>query len=300
MNPNEYKTIAGVPADELRQRLAEPFGDPGAYKKVDGTGADLTDIKTGHMLKRVNEVFGIKGLGWNLLYHRDDLVSPAADKKRILVRLKFAEFVYFLVHNESGEQVEIRIPTSGANENTPQYAEEGAKTVALGTALKGMGFQEDVYLGYLSHRNAATYRRPGKKAKPENGKNGKAAFKPNAKKGDPGDFTITFGKNKGEKLKEISPESLTWYANTMEAKSDKSAALQQAAIAYLAVKANGNGGGNGNGAGAGNFVVSFGKHKGEKLSDLSPETLTWYAQDMNPINDAGKSLQQAAVAMLRA
>ena len=313
MNLKEYKTIAGIPADQIRSRLAEPFSDPSAYKKVNGTGADLTDIKTGHMLKRINEIFGIKGLGWNLLYNRDDLISPDDADGRILVRLKFAEFVYFLVHNESGEQVEIRIPTSGANENTPQYAEEGAKTVALGTALKGMGFQEDVYLGYLNHRNAATYRRPGKRN--SNG-NGKAAFKPNASKFDnltasksvdstrvkanPGNFIITFGKNKGEALSNVSPKAVEWYANTMEPRGDKATALQQAAIAYLAAKAGKNGNGNGNDIGAdigvGNFVVSFGKNKGQKLSELPPETVAWYAEEMEPINEQGKALQTAALA----
>jgi len=298
MNPKEYKTIAGVPADQIHSHLAEPFSDPTAYKKVNGTGADLTDIKTGHMLKRVNEVFGIKGLGWNLLYDRDDLVSPDDADGRILVRLKFAEFVYFLVHNESGERIEIRIPTSGANENTPQYAEEGAKTVALGTALKGMGFQEDVYLGYLNHRNAASYRRPGKR----NGNgNGKAAYKPNSKiaKADPGSFTITFGKNAGEKLSEVSPKAIEWYANTMEPKSDKSTTLQQAAIAYLAAKAGKNGNGNGSN-GNGDFVVSFGKNKGQKLSELPSGIIAWYAEEMEPINEQGKALQTAALAYAEA
>ncbi len=304
MNPQEYKTVAGIPADQIRSCLAKPFSDSNAYKQVAGTGADLTDINTGHMLKRVNEVFGMKGLGWNLLYDRDDIViNPIENNKHVIARLKFAEFIYFLVHNESGEQIEIRIPTSGANKNTPQYAEEGVKTVALGTALKGMGFQEYVYTGHLDHRNAQSFHSAYlRKAASKNGKNGKAT----SAKADPGNFIITFGKNKGEKLSEVLPKAVDWYANTMEAKGDKSAALQQAAIAYLATKAgkndsgNGNdGNGNGNGNGNGDFVVSFGKNKGQTLSELSPESLLWYAEEMSPINDAGKTLKQAAVALLQ-
>lgn len=284
MNPKEYETIAGVPAHQIRARLAEPFSDPKAYKKVQGTGADLTDIKTGHMLKRVNEVFGIKGLGWNLLYERDDLVTPKASNKRILVRLKYAEFVYFLVHKESGQQVEIRIPTSGANENTPQYAEEGAKTVALGTALKGLGFQEDVYLGHLNHRNAGSYTR-------SHG----GAFKP---KGEPGNFVIPFGKNEGKKLSALPPKSVAWYAKELAPKSDQAAALQQAARAYLPkVTQKNNGDGNGHG-GNGDFVVPFGKNKGQELSNLPSETIQWYANEMEPINAEGKALQTAARACL--
>ena len=296
MDPNKYKTMAGVPADQIRSRLAEPFRDPNAYKKVNGTGADLTDIKTGHMLKRVNEVFGIKGLGWNLLFDRDDLVS-SSEEKRILARLKFAEFVYFLVHVESGERIEIRIPTSGANENTPQYAEEGAKTVALGTALKGLGFQEDVYLGHLNHRNAATYRRPGKR----NGGNGKAAKTTKSpalapEKGDLGHFVVPFGKYEGKKLSELSPKVVRWYAHTMDPKGKGAEALQAAARAYTKGMTDGNGNGNGNGRGA--FVVPFGKNQGKKLSELDPETIHWYAEEMDPINEQGQSLQTAARAFV--
>ena len=150
----------------------------------------------------------------------------------------------------------------------------------------------------------------GKAAKTKS--NGKAAFKPNGKaevqskakpKGDPGNFTITFGKNEGEKLSEISPEAIEWYANTMEAKSDKSVALQQAAIAYLAteaVKAGKDGNGNGNGNGKGDFVVPFGKNEGKKLSELSPDAVRWIAEEMTPINDVGESLNQAAMAYCQA
>jgi hypothetical protein len=48
-------TLSGVPASQITMRLAEPFNDPKAYKAVPG-GADLTDINTGFMLERVNEV----------------------------------------------------------------------------------------------------------------------------------------------------------------------------------------------------------------------------------------------------
>ena len=253
MKLNEYKTMAGITADQIRPLLAEPFRDPKAYKRVDGTGADLTDINTGHMISRVNDIFGPKGIGWNLVFDRDDLELIGDGGKRILARLKFAEFVYFLT-NGGDERLEIRIPTSGANQNTPQYAEEGAKTVALGTALKGLGFQEDVYMGHLNHRNAGSYkRRVEKKATslpPETGANIKpegsnkdqkteAAKEVEAKSGngDIGSYVVPFGANKGKALSELSGEDLEWAAGEMSPFNDAGQEYQAKAQEYLTLVA---------------------------------------------------------------
>jgi hypothetical protein len=148
-------TLTGIPVAQILNRLAEPFDDPKAYKPVPG-GADLTDINTGHMLERVNQVFGPKGLGWNLLFSKDDVdvIGDPATAKRIMVRLKFAIFQYTLVDGQGERQV-YEIPTGGVNTNEFTYAEEGARTSALGAALKGLGFQLPVYKGLLDHHNAA-------------------------------------------------------------------------------------------------------------------------------------------------
>lgn len=148
-------TLTGIPVDQIFARLAEPFDDPKAYKAVPG-GADLTDISTGHMLERVNQVFGPKGLGWNLLFSKDDVdvIGDPATAKRIMVRLKYAIFQYTLV-DAQGERQVYEIPTGGVNTNEFAYAEEGARTSALGAALKGLGFQLPVYKGLLDHHNAA-------------------------------------------------------------------------------------------------------------------------------------------------
>ena len=147
-------TQTGIPVDQISVRLAEPFDDPQAYKPVPG-GADLTDICTGYMLERVNQVFGPKGLGWNLLFSKDDVevIGDPATAKRIMVRLTYALFQYTLV-DAQGERQVYEIPTGGVNTNEFAYAEEGARTSALGAALKGLGFQLPVYKGLLDHHNA--------------------------------------------------------------------------------------------------------------------------------------------------
>jgi hypothetical protein len=249
MDLQDYTTQAGTPASEIRARLADPFDDPKAYKKVEGTGADLTDINTGHMLQRLNDVFGMKGLGWNLLYDRDD-IEAGDGGSRILVRLKYAEFVFWLHHGDGDKVEEIRIPTSGANFNTPQYAEEGAKTVALGTALKGLGFQEAVYTGHLNHRNAGSYRRkaPSRARKrDDNGRHSKAsikkASKAKAKKpepdgnGDLGSYQVPFGKHKGKTLADCPPDYLEWVVNEMSPFGDEGVAFQKKAEEYLSLAA---------------------------------------------------------------
>ena len=243
MDLQDYTTQAGTPASEIRARLAEPFDDPKAYKKVEGTGADLTDINTGHMLQRLNDIFGMKGLGWNLLYERDD-IEAGDGGSRILVRLKYAEFVFWL-HNGDEEHVEeIRIPTSGANFNTPQYAEEGAKTVALGTALKGLGFQEAVYTGHLNHRNAGSYRRKASSStKKSSSKKRKKKASSKAKKpasdgnGDLGSYQVPFGKHKGKTLADCPTDYLEWVVNEMSPFGDEGVAFQQKAAEYLSLSA---------------------------------------------------------------
>ena len=260
-------TLTGIPVEQISTRLAEPFDDPRAYKAIPG-GADLTDISTGHMLERVNQVFGPKGFGWNLLFDKDDLQvfgDPTA-ARRIIVRLAYAVFQYTLVDDE-GQPQRCEIPTSGVNTNDFAYAEEGARTSALGAALKGLGFQLPVYKGDLDHHNAAKViggngksaagnpaSSPGAGAKP--GGNGHKAAVPPADPGtdaeiedldepppagsDPGRFEIPVGRygpsngRPGKTLAEAPQAWVEWAAHQMQPSNEKTRLLQEAARAFLA------------------------------------------------------------------
>ena len=148
-------TFTGIPVGEIPTKLAEAFTDPKAYKGVPG-GADLTDINTGHMIERVTEVFGPKGIGWNFSYD-PDMMEVLGNEKRVMAHLHFAIFRYFL-WDETGQNVfQYDIATSGASNNNYEYAEEGARTSALGAALKGLCFQLPIYKGHLSHHNQTAY-----------------------------------------------------------------------------------------------------------------------------------------------
>jgi hypothetical protein len=149
---NKLFTLTGVPVSQIVGKLAEPF-EPQAYKGVPG-GADLTDINTGYMIERATQVFGLRGLGWKLEYNPENMVFIGlGEGKRITAHLKYAVFSYALV-NEQEEMCWYPIITGAANTNDFAYAEEGARTAAIGAALKSLCFQLPVYKGQLDHHNA--------------------------------------------------------------------------------------------------------------------------------------------------
>jgi hypothetical protein len=144
----KYTTFTGIKAEEIPAKLAEHF-PPQAYKEVPG-GAKLTDINTGFMIERLTEVFGPRGLGWNLVY--DPASINVGDGSRPLARLD-ATFVYYL-WGDDGARIDCPILTSGVNQNDEKYVEEGARTAAIGGALKWLCFQNDIYKNTWNHNDA--------------------------------------------------------------------------------------------------------------------------------------------------
>lgn len=263
-------TMTGIPVEEIVAHLAEPF-EPQAYKGVPG-GADLTDINTGYMIERATQVFGLRGLGWKLEYSPTDLVFIGlGEGKRVTAHLKYAVFSYALV-DEEGEIHWYPIITGGASANELPYAEEGARTAAIGAALKSLCFQLPVYKGQLDHHNAGRIHAEGKPAAGNGSKNGGNGSKPPAAAvksrsseeilkelgfdsqpeqkpangGDPGAYVILYGKTyAGWTLRKIVEENpkgreagltaLRWYANDMRPATEAARADQMAAKKYLAV-----------------------------------------------------------------
>lgn len=150
MTKPKYTTFTGIQAADIPAKLSERF-PPEAYKAVSGVGADLTDISTGFMIERITQVFGPKGLGWNLLYNPDSLRNTG-DSGRIVVRLD-ATFLYSL-WDDQGNKIDCAFPVSSANENRAQFADEGARTSCIGSALKWLCFQIDIYKGVWDHHDA--------------------------------------------------------------------------------------------------------------------------------------------------
>lgn len=230
---DELKTLTGVPAAQIAERLMVPFGEPQAYKEIRGGAAGaagLTDIETAWMLERANEVFGPFGLGWVLDWKVDDVVS--AGEGRITVYVKRAEFRFTLVDGEGHERVVV-CPTTGGSTNEPAYALKGMETSCIGNALSKLRFQEDVYKGRLSHRNAAqVLKGDGRAARAT--KSGAVAGDAMEASGEPeDDFEIQLGKHAGKKLSEIGLEAVRWYAHVMRPTNEAARRLQVAAKRYL-------------------------------------------------------------------
>jgi hypothetical protein len=257
-------TFTGIPAGEIPARLAEPFTDPRAYKGVPG-GADLTDINTGHMLERVTQVFGPKGLGWNFLFSKDDVEITSPSDKRVLVRLKYAVFQYILFTAEGQSQV-FEIVTSGANANNIEYAEEGARTSALGAAIKGLCFQLPVYKGLLDHHNVEKY------------------LSGAPVKQTPGDSDPSAGNGNGNgKACSPAPQAGTPHDETGEPEP----------VSQLAAHP-----GNGGSIHPGDFVINVGtKYRGKKVCELAENVLAWFAnlegKGFAPQSPDGQAAQQA-------
>jgi hypothetical protein len=217
---DKWKTLTGVPAGEIADRLEVPFDDPAAYKKITGGtagAAGLTDIETAWMVMRLNEVFGPYGLGWWLDWDVEDVII-SDDPKRPSVAVKRAEFTYLLLDEEGNERVCIA-PCTGGSQNELPFALKGMETSAIGNAVSKMRFQEKVYMGKLTHANAKTFLK-GRE-------NGRSACSDHT-----GDFVVPHGKNKGKKLSELEPKVIEWYANEMRATNDASKELQAMAQAY--------------------------------------------------------------------
>ena len=225
---SEWRTLTGVPAGQIGDRLAEPFDDPAAYKAIKGGSAGaagLTDIETAWMVERLNEVFGPYGLGWRLDWDAADVVI-GGDPKRPVVAVKRAEFTYLLVDEEGREKI-CSAPCTGGSQNELPYALKGMETSAIGNAVSRMRFQEDVYKGRLNHKNAARFledRGNGRSNGAELGPSPAISLE---------DYVVPLGKYRGKKLAQLDPEVIAWYAQEMKAMNAEAKELRQAARRLL-------------------------------------------------------------------
>ncbi len=271
-------TLTGVPVSQIVEKLAEPF-EPQAYKGVPG-GADLTDINTGYMIERATQVFGLRGLGWKLEYSPENMVFIGlGEGKRVTAHLKYAVFSYALV-NEQGEVYWHPIITGAANTNDFAYAEEGARTAAIGAALKSLCFQLPVYKGQLDHHNAGKLlgsgSQPGGFLPGGNGNGAKPSGNGNGHKGNGNGAAPQ--RSPDQILKELG------YATPTQPGAAPTAHLAEDAGAY---------------------VIQYGKtYTGWTLRKMVEENpkgreagltaLRWYANEMKPATENARADQAAA------
>jgi hypothetical protein len=271
-------TLTGMPVSQIVEKLAEPF-EPQAYKGVPG-GADLTDINTGYMIERATQVFGLRGLGWKLEYSPEAMVFIGlGEGKRVTAHLKYAVFSYALV-NERGEINWYPIITGAANTNDYAYAEEGARTAAIGAALKSLCFQLPVYKGQLDHHNAGKLlgngSQPGGAQPGGNGNGAKPSGNSNGHKGNGNGAGNAPQRSPDQILKELGYDTHPGSAPTAHLGQD-----------------------------IGTYVIQYGKTYGgwtlRKMVEDNPKgreagltALRWYANEMKPATDNARADQVAA------
>ena len=216
-------TLTGLTLEEAIQQLDQEL-PAGAYKALPGA-VDLTDIDPNWMRKTLNHVFGLCGLGWgyefdpaNLEYRYESRTNARGNEYGVYVAvLTHLRFWYKLV--DGNTQYNCAIHATGASENANiAYAMKGAITNALGNAVSNIGFQESVYLGLRSHKdfqpapngngngNGKAYApksapAPVPAPQPQPAPAAEAAGE--GELADPGQFILTFGKNKGSSLAEL-------------------------------------------------------------------------------------------------
>ena len=277
-----FTTLTGIPLADLPALLDAELPAE-AYTAVPG-GADLTDIDPNYMRKVLNQTFGISGLGWGYTYKPEDLAfrsdvreGSRGDRTVIVATLTHLEFWYLLV-DETGQQQRCVVHASGSSENSNHaYAMKGAITSALGNAASNLGFQESVYLGHRSHKTV------GKKSAIKPASTPAAASKPAPAKAEtplaapkaPAPATPPNGN--GHKPS-VSPDPSPAAVAEIEDLGEPS---QPNGVADL-----------------GSYVIPAGKNAGKQLSEMSDTWLAWAANEMKPINQEYRALQEAVKAYL--
>ncbi len=279
-----FMTLTGVPLAELPAKLDAELPAE-AYTAVPG-GADLTDIDPNYMRKTLNELFSLSGLGWGYTYQPADLnfrtevrEGSRGDRTVIVATLTHLEFWYILV-DETGQQVRCVVHASGSSENSNHaYAMKGAITSALGNAASNIGFQESVYLGHRSHKTVgkkapaktSTPAAPAKAVSPSASTAAAAVTNPLALPKTPAPAAPSSNGHK--------PAAQSAPAPVAEIEDlDEPAGTAQPDF--------------------GLFVIPLGKNQGKTLAEMSQNWLLWAANEMQPTNDDGRKLQEAAKAYL--
>jgi len=152
MSESSTVTLTGLTMEQVVVLFDEQLED-NAYKKVDGVGANLTDIKPAYLNEYMDKAFGLAGYGWWFEYSTtQDNVQVVSDGKKSSALIKRLDIYYRLVID--GEVTvcgPVSSPGHSSNPSGSGDSMKGAVTSAIGKAASKMGWQSSVYKGKRSH-----------------------------------------------------------------------------------------------------------------------------------------------------
>ena len=152
MNIEDYsklRTLNGYSPQQVLAEMQKPL-EANAYKKVQGAGANLTDIKSPYLVETLTRLFGMYGIGW-MTRHGPITVDKyntvtSSGKDRLVYDAQVMDFELVLVWDNGGVAASTTIDSTGGSDNDVQeYAIRGALTNALGAAAARMLWQLHIY-----------------------------------------------------------------------------------------------------------------------------------------------------------
>jgi hypothetical protein len=146
----DIKTLTGLTLEEVAKELNKNLGD-GAYREVNVSGLNLTDISPAYRDEVFNKVFGMCGYGWGYDYDPEDVQTEVTTNKN--GKPVYAAYIakinmwYKLIVGE--EAMTCDVPSTGYNTSytNMEYALKGAITSALGKSASHLGWQSSIYKG---------------------------------------------------------------------------------------------------------------------------------------------------------
>lgn len=149
---SKLKTLTGLSIDEALKALQRKLEDA-AYKKVDGGGKELTDIKPAWLTEELTKVFGLCGIGWTYGFGEPEVSFEEKTSRSGREYKNWQADIYdgwLVVRFTDGEKIieSSPIPSTGGSDNeVKEYAVRGAVTNMIGAAASKLNWQLFIYKG---------------------------------------------------------------------------------------------------------------------------------------------------------
>jgi len=195
--------------EDLQALLEAPFPRE-AMSKDSSRGFDLTSIKAQWVVDRLNNVFGI--FGWDFKPSFEQSANHVLCHGVLTVRQTISTFQQETsdhpLSSATQETFLREVAQTGSHEIRKNIGDayKSASTDCLGKAASWLGIGNDVFKGNIDPRTLAPKANTSAQAAPQN------KPQPINMGADPGNWSVSFGKYKGQIMNDIQPAELENYA----------------------------------------------------------------------------------------